>query len=268
MMKLLRAKDAQLKHSNPHEPLWPKMVVVPNEWLLPKGNGVLFSLVTDRAWWIEELSMTVETADTIHIIIQRLRQTHPDAHCELNYESPHQLLVATILSAQCTDKRVNLVTPALFSRYPAVTDFAAADRTELEEAIRSTGFFRQKAKYIQESSQAILHEHGGEVPADMDSLLQLNGVARKTANVVLGECYGIADGITVDTHVKRLAKRLGLTRETNPSKVEKDLMAIVPRENWIEISHLLVFHGRRVCFARRPDCGNCPLNDICPSVEL
>ncbi len=211
--------------------------------------------------------MTEETADTIHIIIQRLRQSYPDAHCELDYESPHQLLVATILSAQCTDKRVNLVTPELFNRYPAAADFAAADRVELEEAIRSTGFYRQKAKYIQESSHAILHEHGGEVPDDMGSLLQLNGVARKTANVVLGEVYGIADGITVDTHVKRLAKRLGLTSESNPVKVEKDLMAIVPRENWIEISHLLVFHGRRICFARKPDCGSCPLTDICPSVQ-
>ncbi len=212
--------------------------------------------------------MTAETAEPIQIIIQRLRQTYPDAHCELDYETPHQLLVATILSAQCTDKRVNLVTPELFNRYSAVADFAAADRVELEEAVRSTGFYRQKAKYIQESSHTILHEYGGELPADMDSLLQLKGVARKTANVVLGEIYGIADGITVDTHVKRLTKRLGLTSETDPTKVEKHLMAVVPRENWIEISHLLVFHGRRICFARRPDCGSCPLNDICPSVEL
>jgi len=212
--------------------------------------------------------MTAEMADKFQLIIQRLRQTYPDAHCELNYETPHQLLVATILSAQCTDQRVNQVTPELFSTYQTVADFAAADRAELEEAVRSTGFYRQKAKYIQESSHTILQEHGGEVPADMDSLLQLNGVARKTANVVLGEIYGIADGITVDTHVKRLAKRLGLTNDTDPTKVEKDLMAIVPRESWIEISHLLIFHGRRICFARRPDCGSCPLNDICPSVAL
>ena len=212
--------------------------------------------------------MTEKTAGTVHIIIQRLRQTYPDAHCELNYESPHQLLVATILSAQCTDVRVNQVTPELFRHYPAISDFAAADRTELEQAIHSTGFYRQKAKYIQESSQTILHEYGGEVPADMQSLLQLNGVARKTANVVLGEVYGIADGITVDTHVKRLAKRLGLTNNSDPAKVEKDLMAVVPRESWIEISHLLIFHGRRLCIARGPDCANCPLNDICPSVDL
>jgi endonuclease-3 len=212
--------------------------------------------------------MTAEMAANIQIIIQRLRHAYPDAHCELNYETPHQLLVATILSAQCTDQRVNQVTPGLFSQYQTVADFAAADRAELEEAVRSTGFYRQKAKYIQESSHTILQEHGGELPADMKSLLRLNGVARKTANVVLGEIYGIADGITVDTHVKRLAKRLGLTGETDPTKVEKELMAIVPRESWIEISHLLIFHGRRICFARRPDCGICPFNDICPSVEL
>lgn len=212
--------------------------------------------------------MSEETTGTIHIIIKRLRHAYPDAHCELNYDSPHQLLVATILSAQCTDERVNKVTPQLFGQYPTVADYAAADRVELEEAVRSTGFYRQKAKYIQESSRSILHEHGGEVPDDMESLLRLNGVARKTANVVLGEIYGIADGITVDTHVKRLAKRLGLTSATDPGKVEKDLMAIVPQENWIDISHLLIFHGRRICFARRPDCSSCSLNDICPSVVL
>lgn len=212
--------------------------------------------------------MNIEKDDKIGIIIERLRAAYPDAHCELNYQSPHQLLVATILSAQCTDERVNKVTPELFRQYPTVVDFAAADRSELEEAIRPTGFFRQKARYIQESSHAILHEHGGEVPDNMDDLLKLTGVARKTANVVLGEVYSIADGITVDTHVKRLAKRLGLTQETDPRKVERVLMAIVPRESWIEISHLLIFHGRRVCFARSPNCTVCSLNDICPSAEL
>ena len=206
--------------------------------------------------------------DLVRIIIERLRQAYPDAHCELNYDSPHQLLVATILSAQCTDVRVNQVTPDLFAQYPNVSDFAAADRTELEEAIRSTGFFRQKAKYIQESSQMILHQFGGQVPDDMESLLQLNGVARKTANVVLGEIYGVAEGITVDTHVKRLAKRLGLTEATDPVKVERDLMTVIPHESWVEISHLLIFHGRRICFARRPDCAHCSLNDICPAAEL
>ena len=197
----------------------------------------------------------------------RLRAMYPDAHCELNYETPHQLLVATILSAQCTDERVNLVTPALFTRYPTVEAFAGADRAELEEAVRSTGFFRQKARFIQESSQKLLHDFGGVVPDSMPDLLTLPGVARKTANVVLGEVYGIADGITVDTHVKRLAKRLGLTAAADPVKVEQDLMRIVPEESWIEISHLLIFHGRRICFARSPNCAGCALNDLCPSAE-
>lgn len=200
-------------------------------------------------------------------IIERLRAAYPDAHCELNYETPLQLLIATILSAQCTDERVNQVTPDLFARYPTVTDFAAADRDELETAVHATGFFRQKARFIQESSQAIVHKYGGEVPDNMTDLLTLTGVARKTANVVLGEIYGIADGITVDTHVKRLAKRLGLTAVTDPKKVEQDLMTIIPRENWIEISHLLIFHGRRVCFARKPNCAGCSLADLCPSAD-
>ena len=212
----------------------------------------------------------MQTASPAYIeaIITRLRELYPDAHCELNYETPHQLLVATILSAQCTDERVNKVTPDLFALYPDMTDFAAADRAELEEAVRPTGFFRQKARYIQESSQAILQRYNGEVPDTMDDLLTLNGVARKTANVVLGEIYHVADGITVDTHVKRLAKRLGLTSQIDPAKVEKDLMAIIPQENWIEISHLLIFHGRRVCSARNPDCANCSLNDLCPSAAV
>ena len=212
--------------------------------------------------------MQTTTPAYVDTIIARLRETNPDAHCELNYDTAHQLLVATILSAQCTDERVNQVTPDLFAAYPTIADFAAADRVELEGAIHSTGFFRQKARYIQESSQAILHEYGGELPGTMEELLTLNGVARKTANVVLGEIFNVADGITVDTHVKRLAKRLGLTGHTDPARVEKDLMAIIPQESWIKISHLLIFHGRRICFARKPDCANCPLNDLCPSAEI
>lgn len=211
--------------------------------------------------------VTIEP-DNVNSIITRLRESYPDAHCELEYDTPHQLLVATILSAQCTDKRVNQVTPQLFLAYPTVVDFATADRGELEEAVRSTGFYRQKAKYIQESSQTILHKYGGEVPGDMEDLLSLNGVARKTANVVLGEIFNVADGVTVDTHVKRLAKRLGLTAQTDPVRVEKELMAIIPPDSWIEISHLLIFHGRRCCYARKPDCANCPLKDLCPSVEI
>ena len=201
-------------------------------------------------------------------IFQRLRQAYPDAHCELNYETPLQLLVATILSAQCTDERVNQVTPALFARFPTADDLAGAHRTELEGLVRPTGFFRQKAKYIQQSCHALLEDFGGGIPATMSELVTLPGVARKTANVILGEIYGVAEGITVDTHVKRLAKRLGLTSATDPARVERDLMAIVPQTHWIELAHLLIFHGRRVCFSRNPACSPCPLNDICPSVQL
>ena len=202
-------------------------------------------------------------------IITRLQRTHPNAHCELNYKTPHQLLVATILSAQCTDKRVNMITPPLFAKYQTPADFAAANRIELEELIHSAGFYRQKARFIQESAHTIVHEYGGEIPNEMKSLLKLTGVARKTANVVLGEIYGIADGITVDTHVQRIAHKLGLvSTNKDPVKVEKELMALIPQTHWIQISHLLVFHGRRICYARRPDCPNCPLNDLCPSVEL
>ncbi|MFW5943249.1 MAG: endonuclease III [Chloroflexota bacterium] len=201
-------------------------------------------------------------------IVRRLRRAHPDAHCALNYETPLQLLIATILSAQCTDVRVNKVTPALFEQFPDAAAFAAADRAALEEAIRSTGFYRQKARYIQESCQRLLQEHGGEVPDDLDDLLQLTGVARKTANVVLGEIYGIAEGVVVDTHVKRLSQRLGLSKARTADKVEKDLMALLPRELWIEISHLLIFHGRRICDARKPLCGRCTLADLCPSAVV
>jgi endonuclease-3 len=198
-------------------------------------------------------------------IIGRLKAAHPDAHCALIHENPLQLLVATILSAQCTDERVNMVTPALFARYPTAEALAEADREELEELVHSTGFYRQKARFIQESTQAIVEEYGGQVPADMKALLSLQGVARKTANVVLGVAFGIAEGIVVDTHVKRLSRLLGLTEETTPTAIEKDLMGLVPRQDWINISHLLIFHGRRVCIARRPDCPNCTLNDLCPS---
>jgi endonuclease-3 len=200
-------------------------------------------------------------------LLSRLRAAYPDAHCALDYQTPLQLLVATILSAQCTDERVNLTTPALFARYPTAEALAAADQAEVEELVRPTGFYRQKARYIREATGRLLADYGGEVPPAMDDLLTLPGVARKTANVVRGEIYGLADGVTVDTHVKRLSGRLGLTTETDPVKVERDLMAIIPRESWIEISHLLIWHGRRVCTARKPACPACPLNDLCPSAE-
>jgi endonuclease-3 len=198
-------------------------------------------------------------------VIDRLRLAYPDAHCALDYDTPIQLLVATILSAQCTDERVNLTTPALFARFPTAEALAGAEQSEMEELVRPTGFYRQKARYIRESAHLVLHEYGGEVPRAMDDLLRLPGVARKTANVVRGEVYGLADGVTVDTHIKRLSGRLGFTTETDPVKVERDLMAIIPRESWIEIAHLLIWHGRAVCKARKPDCPACPLNDICPA---
>lgn len=214
--------------------------------------------------------MSSETPTTLTVpeVTRRLRRAHPDARCALVHENPHQLLVATILSAQCTDERVNQVTSSLFAEYPTPVALAEADRTELEEAVRSTGFYRQKARYIQESSQIIVREHGGQVPDNMEELLALPGVARKTANVVLAVAFGIAEGVVVDTHVKRLSRRLGWTGEKSPEKIERDLMALVPRSDWIDISHLLIFHGRRLCSARRPNCPECPLNDLCPSAEI
>ena len=205
------------------------------------------------------------TPDYVTEVIARLRTAHPDAHCALDYETPLQLLAAVILSAQCTDERVNLTTPALFARYPTAEALAAADPAELEAIVRPTGFYRNKARFLREAAARLLAEYNGEVPPEMDALLSLPGVARKTANVVRGEVYGLADGITVDTHVKRLAARLGLTTETDPVKVERDLMALIPRASWIEIAHLLIWHGRRLCTARKPNCPACPLNDICPA---
>ncbi len=208
------------------------------------------------------------SGERIDEIIRLLHLEYPDACCELNHRNPFELLVATILSAQCTDVRVNKVTPDLFAKYPTPVDIAAADRTELEEAVRSTGFYRNKAKNIQEASTRIVHEYDGEVPDNMDDLLSLAGVARKTANVVLGTAYGIADGIVVDTHVKRLSNLLELTSNQDPKKIEKDLTKIVPQSEWIDFSHLLIFHGRRVCIARRPACADCILNHLCPSASL
>lgn len=211
------------------------------------------------------LSPDAPAADRWPDIVRRLRETHPDAHVALNHRDPFELLIATILSAQTTDVRVNEVTPALFAAYPDAAALAAAEREEVEAIIRPTGFFRQKARFIQETAQRLVDAYGGEVPGEMEELLTLTGVARKTANVVLGEIFGVAEGVVVDTHVKRLAQRLGFTEETNAGKVEQDLMELLPQEMWIEISHLLIFHGRRICSARNPDCAACPLADLCPS---
>ncbi len=193
-----------------------------------------------------------------------LAQAYPDAHCELNYQTPLQLLVATILSAQCTDVRVNLVTPALFARFPNAQAFASANRDELEDMIRSTGFFRAKTNSILGMSQAVCESYGGEVPDRLDELVKLPGVGRKTANVVLGNAFGVP-GITVDTHVGRLARRFGWTQNDDAVKVEYDIMALFPKKDWTPLSHRMIFHGRRCCFARRPACGACPLAQMCPS---
>lgn len=198
-------------------------------------------------------------------LLERLKQLYPEATCSLTYETPVQLLVATILSAQCTDERVNQVTPALFEAYPDALAFAEADRDALEALIRSTGFYRNKAKHIQGACQKIVTDFGGQVPNQMDLLLTLPGVARKTANVVLAHGYGINMGVTVDTHVKRLSNRLGLTRHQNPVKIEQDLMKLLPQEDWENWSIRLIYHGRAVCSARKPTCDRCSLTDLCPS---
>jgi endonuclease-3 len=202
------------------------------------------------------------------LIFERLRRAYPDAHCELDHRGPYQLLVATILSAQCTDKRVNLVTPALFERYPDAESLAVADPRELEGLIKPTGFFRSKAKSLVGMAGGLLDRFGGSVPPRMDDLVTLPGVGRKTANVILGTAFDIPVGVVVDTHVGRVSRRLGLTRHSDPVKVERVLMKLFPRKNWTLLSHLLIFHGRRVCVARRPRCAECVLNDICPSSEV
>lgn len=195
----------------------------------------------------------------------RLPAIYPDAHCELEYTNPLELLIATILSAQCTDKRVNIVTRSLFQRCRSVQDFATIPITELEAIVHSTGFYRAKAKNIQTAARQIIERHNGQVPADMDALAALAGVGRKTANVVLGNAFGINHGVVVDTHVGRLARRLGLTRHADPVKVERDLVKIFPRDSWTLLSHWLIIHGRRRCPSRNPKCESCELLDLCPT---
>ena len=198
-------------------------------------------------------------------VIPRLKREYPDARTELDWRNPLELLVATILSAQTTDVRVNQVTRELFEKYRTAQDYAAADPGHLEEDIRPTGFYRNKARALQGMARALLERHGGEVPRTMAELVALPGVGRKTANVVLGNAFGVDEGIVVDTHVRRVSTRLGLTEERDPEKIEQDLMRVVPDDDWTIFSHLLIFHGRRVCKARRPDCPGCVLNDLCPS---
>lgn len=201
-------------------------------------------------------------------ILAALRRTYPQAHCELRYSNPLELLIATILSAQCTDSRVNEVTRHLFRKYRTAEDYARAPLAELEEAIRSTGFYRSKARSIQACCQALVERHGGQVPKTMSELTALNGVGRKTANVVLGNAFGLNEGIVVDTHVRRVARRLGLTAHNDPDKIEQDLMQLVPKELWTQFSHWLIWHGRRRCTARKPDCAHCELRAWCPSADV
>jgi endonuclease III len=201
-------------------------------------------------------------------ILARLREAYPQVRLALDFQSPLQLLMATVLAAQCTDQKVNEVTPPLFRRYPTARDFAAADLAELEEMVRQTGFYRNKARALKNLGMTLMAEHGGEVPAAMEPLVALPGVGRKTANVVLGNAFGRNEGIAVDTHVQRLSRRLFLTEEEDPEKIERDLAAILPREEWTRFALLLQDHGRKVCKARKPECAVCPVADLCPSAEI
>jgi len=201
-------------------------------------------------------------------IVELLERDYPDVKIALKYTNPLELLVATILSAQCTDKRVNIVTKTLFNKYRKVEDFANANLDELEQDIRSTGFYRNKAKNIKRCCQILIERFNSQVPEKMEQMIELPGVGRKTANIVLSKAYGVIEGIAVDTHVRRVAKRLGLTSHTEPRKIERDLMEIVPKEKWMKITDLLIFHGRRICMARKPKCETCILNKLCPSVFI
>jgi len=201
-------------------------------------------------------------------IIKRLKKAYPDAHCALEHSNAFELLIATILSAQCTDERVNIVTASLFRKYRGPQDYVDVTKEELEKDIHSTGFFRNKSKNIKAACERIIAEYGGEIPRSMDELLTLGGVARKTANVVLGNAFGIASGVVVDTHVARLSQRLGLTTATAAEKLEVDLMELVPKKHWIMFPHWMIFHGRRVCNARKPKCRECVLADLCPSFPI
>ncbi len=201
-------------------------------------------------------------------ILRRLKAAYPDAHCALNFKTPLQLLVATILSAQCTDTRVNIVTKDLFQKYPDAEAFAAARLPQLEKAIQSTGFFRNKAKNIKACCTDIVQQHGGRVPRELEAMVKLAGVGRKTANVVLGTAFGLPTGVVVDTHVSRLSQRLGLTRHKDPVKIERDLMALLPQREWVDFAHRMIAHGRQVCVARKPKCDVCPLADVCPRIGV
>src|ERR1700735_4898586 len=211
------------------------------------------------------ISAKMRVKERLQCIIERLAEVYPTAHCELDFETPFQLLVATILSAQCTDKRVNIVTRDLFPKYPTAYELAAVSQEELELAIKTAGFYRSKAKNLRAMAKDLVEKNRGEVPPSMEELTQLAGVGRKTANVVLGNAFSIAEGIVVDTHVARLSKRFALTKQEEPGRIEAILMRLVPRSQWTIFSHWLIWHGRRRCYARNPDCPNCELASVCPS---
>jgi endonuclease-3 len=214
------------------------------------------------------VSMIADKKKRTAEIIRRLKKRYPDAHCALNHTNPFELLIATILSAQCTDARVNIVTATLFRKYRGPEDFVKVAQTELEKDIHSTGFFRNKAKNIKAASQRLIEVYGGKIPQTMDEILTLGGVARKTANVVLGNAFGIASGVVVDTHVMRLSQRLGLTKQKTPEKIELELQKLVPKKDWVMFPHWMIYHGRQTCIARKPKCTECVLADICPSYSL
>jgi len=213
-------------------------------------------------------SPSAEVKKAVGRVLRRLKADYPDAECALVHRSPFQLLVATILSAQCTDQRVNLVTRDLFRKYPKPVDFATAPLKDIESAIKSTGFFRNKAKNIKSCSAELVEKHHGKVPQDLEALVELAGVGRKTANVVLGTAFGIPTGVVVDTHVGRLSRRLGLTEQKDPVKVERDLMRVLPKREWIDFSHRMIHHGRQVCAARKPLCEKCSMNKFCPQIDV
>jgi len=214
------------------------------------------------------MAPTTEAKQQAARVARGLRRAYPNATCALEFRTPLELLVATILSAQCTDQRVNLVTKTLFRKYPAAADYGQAPLAELENEIKSTGFFHNKARNIQGCCRLLVERYGGQVPRDMDCLVALPGIGRKTASVVLGTAFGIASGVVVDTHVIRLSRRLGLTEHKDPEKIEQDLMAQLPRNEWIRFSHRMIQHGRQICVARKPKCDECPLNDFCPRIGV
>ena len=209
-----------------------------------------------------------ETRSRAKKVVRGLKRAYPDAECALHHDGPFQLLAATILSAQCTDERVNMVTPALFEKFPTAEKLAGGRIRDIERIVKSTGFFRSKAKSLKRMARGLVRDHGGEFPQNVEDLILLPGVGRKTANVVLGVCFGIASGVVVDTHVKRISNLLGLTTEANPEKIEQDLIALLPKKEWIEYSHRVIHHGRKICIARRPQCRECPLLACCQRVGL